>query len=125
MFTQRKTNSYDLVGTNARNSDCSIQSNNNNYPQDITVGRISFEKLQDQVRLSNTSAGDSIFMPANLANYHKRQNSNFGCNNEGDFVDQILNNNSRASNNNRPSLFGRPSRSSDRGSNIGGFNFAN
>ena len=43
MFNQRKTNSYDLLGTNARNSDCSMNSNlYKNYGENM-IGRMSLE----------------------------------------------------------------------------------
>jgi len=52
MFTQRKTNSYDLVGTNARNSDCSFSSGQvNNYGEQL-IDRFSFEKSIEQGRSS-------------------------------------------------------------------------
>jgi hypothetical protein len=45
MFTQRKTNSYDLVGTNARNSDASMQSEQyKNYGENM-IGRMSLEQF--------------------------------------------------------------------------------
>lgn len=50
MFTQRKTNSYDLVGTNARNSDASMISDNKikNYGENM-IGRFSLEQFDQEI----------------------------------------------------------------------------
>lgn len=52
MFNQRKTNSYDLVGTNARNSECSIATNQGHLYGENMIGRMSLEK-SDMGRNSN------------------------------------------------------------------------
>lgn len=50
MYNHRKTNSYDLVGTNARNSDLSMNSNNyRNYGENM-IGSMSFENSEQQLR---------------------------------------------------------------------------
>ncbi len=43
MFNQRQTNSYDLIGTNARNSDCSMNSNRFKTYGENMIGRMSLE----------------------------------------------------------------------------------
>lgn len=45
MFTQRKTDSYDLVGTNARNSDMSIESSRINKYGSRLVNTMTFEQF--------------------------------------------------------------------------------
>lgn len=48
MFTQRKTDSYDLIGTNARNSDASMKSNlNPKYYGETLIGRMSLEQFDE------------------------------------------------------------------------------
>lgn len=58
MFTQRKTNSYDLVGTNARNSDCSFSSGMQQQYGENLINRMSLEK-SDNYRNSNISGASN------------------------------------------------------------------
>ena len=45
MFAQRKTDSYDLIGTNARNSNCSIASQRQNLYGCNLINNIEFEQF--------------------------------------------------------------------------------
>jgi len=92
MFTQRKTNSYDLVGTNARNSDCSFSSSTYpNYGQNM-IERFSLEKSEQG---SNQLNIDTIFSnPSEQRNACLSRQSN-----QEDLVDQILINNHQRSSN--------------------------
>jgi hypothetical protein len=75
MFAQRLNNSFDLVGTNNRNSDCSFSSGVNNF-NDYFLGRLSMEKTEQGNRNSNI---DSIFAaPTNLRPSLTKQGSNQG-----------------------------------------------
>lgn len=60
MFTQRKTDSYALIGTNARNSDCSIESCNvAKYGQQL-IDRMSLE-MSGKDRMSDNSRNSTPF----------------------------------------------------------------
>lgn len=83
MFAQRYNNSFDLVGTNARNSDCSFGSAVNNF-NDYFIGRLSVEKTEIGNRNSNI---DSLFaVPQNLRPSFTKQGSQ-----HEDYVEQLLN----------------------------------
>eukprot|EP00347_Sterkiella_histriomuscorum_P001796 403370646 len=120
MFTQRKTNSYDLVGTNARNSDCSFSSNTQQLYGEHLIGRMSFEKSEQNAnnRNSNISAEAQLFMPCQgFMPVIMRKSSNFNNGDNiylNDFADQMLNQKMRTSQLSGNMNTQRPSNSSDR-----------
>jgi len=60
MFAQRKTDSYDLIGTNARNSNLTVASNDNNgYGQDL-INTLTFEQFDTSIN----QRLDSLFVSA-------------------------------------------------------------
>jgi hypothetical protein len=59
MFSQRKTDSYDLVGTNARNSGCSIASQRQNYYGQTLINNIEFEQFDAAL----SQHLDQVFVP--------------------------------------------------------------
>lgn len=61
MYTQRKTHSYDLVGTNARNSNCSYQSGVLAHYGEQTIARMSLEKSDVGRSSGRMQNMDSIF----------------------------------------------------------------
>lgn len=60
MFTQRKTNSYDLIGTNARNSDASMQSHEQKHYGENMIGRMSLEQFDQEISYQL----EQLFRPA-------------------------------------------------------------
>ena len=67
MFTQRKTDSYDLIGTNARTSDLSVESQKSKpygskqisqYPFE-PIGALNMDSLNFALPLQRNSSTDS------------------------------------------------------------------
>lgn len=110
MFSHRQTNSYDLVGTNARNSDCSFSSGLAMNYGDYFLGRNSVEKPETGV--NRNSNIDSIF--AASQGFRPSLNKQ-GSNHCGeDIAEQLLNTKSYM----QPALISRLS--NDRNSAISG-----
>jgi hypothetical protein len=61
MFTQRKTNSFDLVGTNARNSNASMQSEMQKHYGENMIGRMSLEQFDQEI----SQHLEQVFRPFN------------------------------------------------------------
>jgi hypothetical protein len=104
MFTQRKTNSYDLVGTNARNSDASYSSDMYKHYGENMIGRMSLEQFDEEVGQHL----DQVFRPCKF----QLQQPKAGSHHE-DLVEQILHRKRSSNPNNSLSKPDSTSRSSD------------